>query len=278
VDYAEKYYPDLIENLSSTKSPMQIQGPITKTYFAKQKGIDPAKIYTVAIMPCTAKKFEAVRDDHMYSSGYQDTDLVLTTRELARMIKAAGIDFNNLPETEADDPLGEYSGGGTIFGATGGVMEAAIRTAYYAVTGENLKDVNVTSVRGIKEVKKGEVDIKGRKVRVAVVHGMVNAQEILEEVRECKKAGKPAPYDFVEFMACRGGCVAGGGQPYGADDEVRKERAAGLYQDDTDDPVRCCHDNPSIKKLYKEFLGAPLSELSEKYLHTAYKQVPVYKA
>ncbi|MFA6775567.1 MAG: NADH-dependent [FeFe] hydrogenase, group A6 [Sphaerochaetaceae bacterium] len=278
VDYAEKYYPDLIENLSSAKSPMQMQGPITKTYFAQKKGIDPSKIYTVAIMPCTAKKFEAVRDEHMSSSGYQDTDLVLTTRECARMIKAAGIDFNNLPETEADDPLGEYSGGGTIFGATGGVMEAAIRTAYFAITGENLKNVEVNAVRGIQEVKKGEIDIKGKNVRVAVIHGMANAKDVLDEVRACKKAGKPAPYDFIEIMACRGGCIAGGGQPYGADDEIRKERAAGLYQDDKDDPVRCSHENPSIQKLYKEFLGAPLSEKSEKYLHTSYKKVPIYKA
>lgn len=157
-------------------------------------------------------------------------------------------------------------------------MEAAIRTAYFAITGKNLKDVEVKAVRGIKEVKKGEVDINGKKVRVAVIHGMVNAHEILEEVRACKKAGKPAPYDFIEIMACRGGCIAGGGQPYGADDEIRDERMEGLYTDDEKCKIRCSHDNPSIQKLYKDFLGAPLSEKSEKYLHTAYKEVPVYKA
>ena len=278
VNYAEEYYPDLLDNLSSAKSPMQMQGPMTKTYFAKNQKLDPSKIFLVAIMPCTAKKYEIIKDDTMKSSGFQDTDLVLTTRELARLIRQAGIDFANLPESEADDPLGEYSGAGTIFGATGGVMEAAIRTAYHAVTGKELEDVEVKAVRGLKEVKVGEVDMDGRKVRVAVVHGMANAKELLDEVRECKKAGKPAPYDFVEIMACRGGCVAGGGQPYGADDEIRAERAAGLYSDDEHCKIRRSHENPSIKKIYKEFLGEPLSEVSEKYLHTSYRQIPLYKA
>lgn len=157
-------------------------------------------------------------------------------------------------------------------------MEAAIRTAYFAITGKNLKDVEVTAVRGINEVKKGEVDIDGTKVRVAVVHGMANAHDILEEVRACKKAGKRAPYEFIEIMACRGGCVAGGGQPYGTTDVLRDERMKGLYGDDEHCVVRCSHDNPSIKKLYKDYLGAPLSEKSEKLLHTNYKEVPVYKA
>lgn len=278
VNYAEEYYPDLLDNLSSAKSPMQMQGPMTKTYFAKNQKLDPSKIFLVAIMPCTAKKYEIIKDDTMKSSGFQDTDLVLTTRELARLIRQAGIDFANLPESEADDPLGEYSGAGTIFGATGGVMEAAIRTAYHAVTGKELEDVEVKAVRGLKEVKVGEVDMDGRKVRVAVVHGMANAKELLDEVRECKKARKPAPYDFVEIMACRGGCVAGGGQPYGADDEIRAERAAGLYSDDEHCKIRRSHENPSIKKIYKEFLGEPLSEVSEKYLHTSYRQIPLYKA
>ncbi|MFA6844268.1 MAG: NADH-dependent [FeFe] hydrogenase, group A6 [Sphaerochaetaceae bacterium] len=277
IDYAEKYYPDLLDNLSSAKSPMQMQAAITKTYFAQKKGIDPKKIYHVAIMPCTAKKFEIVRDEHMSSSGQQDTDLVLTTRELARLIKSAGIDFVSLPESDADDPLGEYTGAATIFGATGGVMEAAIRTAYNAVTGKELENVEVTSVRGIEEVKKGVVDIDGTKVRIAVVHGMANAKEILEEVRAYKKAGKQAPYEFIEIMACRGGCIAGGGQPYGATDEIREERSAGLYKDDENCKIRCSHQNPSIKRLYKDFLGAPLSEKSEEYLHTAYVEVPVYK-
>ena len=278
VNYAEEYYPDLLDNLSSAKSPMQMQGPMTKTYFAKNQNLDPSKIFLVAIMPCTAKKAEIIKDETMKSSGYQDTDLVLTTRELARLLKRNGIDFANLPESEADDPLGEYSGAGTIFGATGGVMEAAIRTAYHAVTGNELGDVEVKAVRGLDAVKVGEVDMNGRKVRVAVVHGMANAKGLLDEVRECKKAGKPAPYDFVEVMACRGGCVAGGGQPYGADDEVRAQRAAGLYQDDEHSKVRCSHQNPSIQKLYKTFLGEPLSETSEKYLHTHYTARPLYKA
>lgn len=278
VNYCEEYYPDLLDNLSTAKSPMQMQGPMTKTYFAKNRKLDPSKIYLVAIMPCTAKKYEIVKDDSMRSSGYQDTDLVLTTRELARLIRRAGIDFVNLPESEADDPLGEYSGAGTIFGATGGVMEAAIRTAYHVVTGSELDRIEVTAVRGLENVKRGEIDMGGRKVRVAVVHGMANAKPVLDEIRACKQAGKPAPYDFVEVMACRGGCVGGGGQPYGTNDEVRAERAAGLYADDERCTVRRSHENPSIQRIYREFLGKPLSEVSEKYLHTSYRQMPLYKA
>ncbi len=278
INYAQEYYPDLLENLSSAKSPMQMQGAMTKSYFAKNQQLDPSKIFMVAIMPCTAKKGEIIKDETMKSSGYQDTDLVITTRELARMIRQAGIDFANLPESEADDPLGQYSGAGTIFGATGGVMEAAIRTAYHLVTGGELGEVDVKAVRGIDDVKVGEVDMAGRKVRVAVVHGMGSAKGLLDEVRQCKKEGKPAPYDFIEIMACRGGCIAGGGQPYGADDEIRLSRAEGLYSDDAHCAIRRSHENPSIKKIYADFLEKPLSEKSEKYLHTTYQKVPLYKA
>ncbi|NCD04905.1 MAG: ferredoxin [Spirochaetia bacterium] len=270
VDYCEKFYPELIDNLSSAKSPMMMQGAITKTYYAEVSKTDPATIYSVALMPCTAKKYEIKRDDSMKSSGYDDVDLVLTTREIARLFRANGIDFAALPDEECDCPIGEYTGAGTIFGNTGGVMEAAVRTAYKLVTGDELEDVNVNAVRGLENVRKGEVDMNGTKVRVAVVHGLANAKEICDEVLAAKKAGDPAPYDFIEFMACRGGCIAGGGQPYGTDDQIRKERIAGLYNDDENSTFRKSHDNPSIKKIYSDYLDAPLSHKAHSLLHTSY--------
>lgn len=270
VDYCEKFYPELIDNLSSAKSPMMMQGAITKTYYAEVSKTDPATIYSVALMPCTAKKYEIKRDDSMKSSGYDDVDLVLTTREIARLFRANGIDFAALPDEECDCPIGEYTGAGTIFGNTGGVMEAAVRTAYKLVTGDEIEDVNVNAVRGLENVRKGEVDMNGTKVRVAVVHGLANAKEICDEVLAAKKAGAPAPYDFIEFMACRGGCIAGGGQPYGTDDQIRKERIAGLYNDDENSTFRKSHDNPSIKKIYSDYLDAPLSHKAHSLLHTSY--------
>ncbi len=229
-------------------------------------------------MPCTAKKHEIRRDgEHASSSGVYDVDLVLTTRELARLILSRGLDFASLPESEADSPIGEYTGAGTIFGVTGGVMEAAIRTAYYGLTGTELADPEIKLVRGMDEVKLGEVDVNGRKVRVAVVHGMSNAKALLEKIKSDKAAGKESNLDFIEIMACRGGCIAGGGQPYGTDDRVREERIAGLYTDDEKSAKRCSHQNPSIQKLYKEFLGEPLSEKAHHLLHTEYHQIPLYK-
>ena len=279
VDYCEKYYPDLLDNLSSAKSPMMMQGAVTKTYWAEKLGIDKDRIYSVAIMPCTAKKTEITRDgEHASSSGARDVDLVLTTREIARLIASRGLDFDNLPESDVDDPIGEYTGAGTIFGVTGGVMEAAVRTAYYGITGKEAENVEVKLVRGLDEVKRGEVDMGGKKVRVAVVHGMANARPLLDKIRADKAAGKAPDLDFIEIMACRGGCIAGGGQPYGTDDEVREERIAGLYEDDEKSVQRCSHNNPSIKKLYSEYLGKPLSEKSHHLLHTEYKEVPIYKA
>ena len=278
IDYVQKYYPDLLDHVSSAKSPMQMVGAIEKTFFAKKMGIDPAKLYTVAIMPCTAKKYEAYRDETMRSSGFQDIDLVLTTREFARLIKSSGIDFLHLEEEEADSPIGDYSGAGTIFGATGGVMEAAVRTAYHVVTGKEMDRVEVESVRGLAEIKKGSVDFDGTPVRVAVVHGLSHVDELLDEIRAAKAEGKQAPYEFIEVMACRGGCIAGGGQPYGANDILRKERSAGLYADDKNSAVRCSHQNPSIMKLYEEFLDKPLSETAHHLLHTTYQELPVYKA
>lgn len=279
VDYVEKYYPELLENLSSAKSPMMMQGAVTKTYWAEKCNIDKEKIFSVAIMPCTAKKFERTRDgEHAKSSGYYDIDLVLTTRELARLINSRGLDFKGLPESEADSPIGEYSGAGTIFGVTGGVMEAAIRTAYFGLTGSELPDPNINLVRGMDEVKRGEVDVNGKKVRVAVVHGMANAKGLLDKIKEDKLAGREPDLEFIEIMACRGGCIAGGGQPYGTDDDVREQRIAGLYEDDEKCVKRCSHQNPSIQKLYKDYLGEPLSEKAHHLLHTEYQEVPVYKS
>ncbi|NLZ77567.1 MAG: 4Fe-4S binding protein [Spirochaetales bacterium] len=278
IDYVQKYYPDLLEHVSSAKSPMQMVGAVQKTYWAEKMGIDPAKLFTVAIMPCTAKKHEAVRDEAMYSSGHQDVDLVLTTREFARLIKRVGIDFLSLEEEEADNPIAEYSGAGTIFGATGGVMEAAIRTAYNVVTGKELENIDVEVVRGLEEIKKGTVDFDGTPVRVAVIHGLSHVKEVMDEIREAKAKGERAPYEFIEVMACRGGCIAGGGQPYGATDILRKERAEGLYEDDRRSAIRCSHQNEAIQKLYEEYFEKPLSEKAHHLLHTTYQEIPVYKA
>lgn len=275
INYIEEYYPDLLDNLSSAKSPMMMQGAITKTFWADKMGIDRKKVFSVAIMPCTAKKDEIRRP--ISASGESDVDVVLTTRELARIIHQYGIDFKNLEESEADSPIGEYTGAATIFGVTGGVMEAAVRTAHKLVTGKELEKVEVESVRGLDNVKKGVVDLGGTPVRVAVIHGMANAKEILDEVREAKLKGERAPYEFIEIMACRGGCIAGGGQPIGTDDEVRKERAAGLYTDDEKCTLRKSHENPSIQTLYKEYLGTPLSHKAHELLHTVYSEKKIYK-
>jgi len=278
IDYVQKYYPDLLDNVSSCKSPMQMHGAITKTFYAEKADLDPSEIFAVAIMPCTAKKFESKRDDNMSASGFQDVDLVLTTRELGRLIKNSAVDFLKLEEEEADSPIGEYSGAGTIFGATGGVMEAAVRTAYHVVTGKEMERVEVQAVRGLDEIKKGTVDFDGTPIRVAVVHGLSHAKEVLDEIREAKANGTKAPYEFIEIMACRGGCIAGGGQPYGANDILRKERSEGLYADDKKSTYRCSHQNPSILKLYEDFLGDPNSEKAHHLLHTTYQELPLYKA
>ncbi len=275
INYIEEYYPDLLDNLSSAKSPMMMQGAVTKSYFAEKAKIAPENIYSVAIMPCTAKKDEIKRPISAYKDG--DVDVVLTTRELARIISQYGIDFANLEEGEVDSPIGEYTGAATIFGVTGGVMEAAVRTAYNLVTGKELEKVEVNAVRGLEEVKKGVVDFAGTPVNVAVVHGMANAKDILDEIREAKKKGEKVPYDFVEFMACRGGCIAGGGQPIGTDDDVRKKRTDGLYADDEKCTLRRSHENPSIKKIYSEYLGAPLSHKAHELLHATFSAKPLYK-
>lgn len=276
-DYMEKYATDFIPNFSSAKSPQQMLGAVAKTYYADQAEIKAENMYVVSIMPCTAKKFEISRDETMDSSGHQDVDVVITTRELARMIKQAGINFKGLPEEGVDSLLGEYSGAGTIFGVTGGVMEAALRSAYYLITKEDLEDVNFMDVRGLEGVKAAEIDIKGTKVRVAVAHQLGNVEALLNQIREAKNNGEEAPFHFIEVMACRGGCIGGGGQPYGATDETRRQRSAGIYSDDEKSVQRCSHHNPMITKIYEDFLGEPLSHKAHELLHTDYKERKVYK-
>ena len=275
VDFMEKFHTDMIEHFSSAKSPHEMLGALSKTYYAQKMGLDPSKIFMVSIMPCTSKKYEITRTEEMFASGYQDIDVVLTTRELSRMIKQAGIDFNNLPDEEPDHILGDYTGAGVIFGATGGVMEAALRTAYYLITGKNLKKVEFKEVRGLDGVKECTVKINGTEVRIAVAHGLSNVETVLNKVREAKLKGEDLPYHFIEVMACPGGCVGGGGQPYGVTDELRIARAKGLYQDD-EHRIRYSHENPYVKQLYEEFLGHPLSEKSHKLLHTHYEARPIY--
>ncbi|MDR1398466.1 MAG: [FeFe] hydrogenase, group A [Treponema sp.] len=277
VDYMEKYYTDMIPNFSTAKSPQQMMGAMIKAYWAQNAGIDPATVYSVSVMPCTAKKWETHRNDDMKSAGFgYDVDISITTRELARMIKQAGIQILELPDEEADNPLGPYTGAGTIFGTTGGVMEAAVRSAYYLITKQELGDVNLKPVRGLEGVKSAEIDINGKKLRIAVAHQMGNIAAVLDEIRDARTAGKEPPYHFVEVMACRGGCVAGGGQPYGCVDEIRAKRAAGLYTDDTQAPYRCSHQNPFIQQVYKDFLGEPNGHKAHELLHTKYVERPLY--
>ena len=272
INYLEYFYPELIPNLSTCKSPHMMMGRIIKTYFAKKHEINPDEIFNVSIMPCTAKKYERARE---VMDG--DVDAVLTTRELARMIKRAGINWDRLPEEEFDqDLLGQYTGAGVIFGVTGGVMEAALRTAYYWMTGKEYDKIDFHACRGLEGVKEAELDIEGTKVRIAVTSGMRNAKPLLDQV----KAGT-SPYAFIEVMCCPGGCINGGGQPYvkemflpKEDDDIldtyRQKRASVLYGEDERQVLRQSHNNPDIKRLYDEFLGKPGSELAEELLHTSY--------
>lgn len=277
-DWMEKYAPDFTENFSTAKSPQQILSALAKSYWAEKNKVDHTKIHMTSVMPCTAKKFEISRDEHMSASGAQDTDVVLTTRELARMIKAAGIDFDALPEEKADDLLGAYTGAGTIFGVTGGVMEAALRTAYCLITGDKQPpSIDFKEVRGMEGVKTATIDIKGTKVNIAVAHQMGNVEKVLDQVREDRKAGKKPRYDFIEVMACRGGCIGGGGQPCLATDEIRAKRTAGIYTDDEKSTLRMSHLNPEVQALYKDYLKEPGSEKAEKLLHTHYVQRDLYK-
>ncbi|MGQ9754869.1 MAG: NADH-dependent [FeFe] hydrogenase, group A6 [Desulfotomaculales bacterium] len=267
VKFCEHFYPEFLDNLSTCKSPQEMMGALTKTYFAQKEGLDPDKLVVVAIMPCTAKKFEAARPE-MVTEGRRDMDYVLTTRELARMIRQAGIRFKELPNEEYDAPLGMATGAGVIFGTTGGVMEAAIRTAIAITEGDVRAEVEFRAIRGLRGVKEAEVTVKGRPVRIAVAHGTRNARRVLERLR----AG--ATYHFIEIMACPGGCIGGGGQPIYPHKDVafdyRRKRAEALYRLDLSKEVRRAHENPAVKKIYEEFLGHPLSEKAKKLLHTTY--------
>ncbi len=269
IKYCEHNYPEFIDNLSTCKSPHEMMGAVIKSYYAEKNNIDPASIYVVSIMPCTSKKFEAKRPE-LAAAGRPDVDAVLTTRELAGMIKAAGIDFNKLPDEAFDPVFGDSTGAGVIFGATGGVMEAALRTVYEIVTGKALEAVDIKAVRGIEGIKEFEVDLGSITIRTAVAHGTGNAKKLLELVKRGVKE-----YHFIEIMGCPGGCVTGGGQPIvpakeRMDKDIKSLRAAAIYDEDKNMPVRKSHENPSVKRLYEEFLGSPNSHLAHKLLHTHY--------
>jgi len=269
VKYCETYNSDFIPNLSSCKSPHEMLGAIIKTYYAEKAGLDPRDIAVVSVMPCTAKKFEARREE-LSNMGLQDVDEVITTRELAKMIRQAGIDFNRLPEEDFDSVLGESTGAGVIFGATGGVMEAALRFAYEAVTGKELKDVEFHAVRGLQGVKEAEIDLDGKKLNVAVAHGTANAQRMLDGIRSGEKH-----YDFIEVMCCPGGCVTGGGQPIvksavRSEINVSAQRAKALYGEDQGKARRKSQDNEELKVLYKEYLGEAGGHKAHHLLHTSY--------
>jgi len=264
IKFMEHFYPDLMENVSTCKSPQQMFGAVAKTYYAQKLGIDPNNMVVVSIMPCTAKKFECQRDE-MRSSGCQDVDYSLTTREAARMLKEKGIDLKEMPEEDFDDPLGISTGAAAVFGATGGVMEAALRSVYEILTGKTLGKIDFYDVRGIEGVKEATVNIDGTAVNVAVAHGLGNARKLLDRVRSGE-----ANYHFIEIMACPGGCIGGGGQPIPTNLEIRMRRIEAIYEVDRKLPLRKSHENPAVKKLYEEFLGEPNGEKAHHLLHTHY--------
>ena len=276
IKYCEHYYPDMLDHLSTCKSPQQMSGAIIKTWYAEKMGIDPKDIVVVGIMPCTAKKFETKRDDQA-ASGYPDVDYSLTTRELGRMIESAGIYFKHLPDEEFDNPLGDSTGAAVIFGATGGVMEAALRTAVEKLSGEELKNLDFTEVRGTDGIKEASYTVNGMEVKVCVVSGLANANTIMEKVKN-----GTADYHFIEIMGCPGGCVNGGGQPIQHAVvrnfvDLRARRAAALYEADKDMPLRKSHESEAVKRLYDEFLGEPGSHKAHEVLHTSYVARPKYK-
>ncbi|MFH1307204.1 MAG: [FeFe] hydrogenase, group A [Candidatus Micrarchaeota archaeon] len=266
IRYVERFFPNLLSNVSSCKSPHQMFGTIAKTYYAKKHSLNPANIVVVSIMPCVAKKFECLRPE-MNSSGYKDVDYVLTTRELGKMLNNANIKLHTLPDEFYDPVMGSASGGGTIFGATGGVMEAVLRTAADRLEGKELKKIEYSEVRGLEGVRKASVQLGGKKINIAIVHGLVNAKKLLEEVQK-----KKTNLHFIEIMACPGGCVGGGGQPIPTNPEIVKKRALAIYHQDAILPLRKSHKNPEIISLYKEFLSHPGSEKSHKLLHTKYRE------
>jgi iron-only hydrogenase group A len=260
INFIEEYYPEYLDNLSSCKSPQQMFGALAHSYYLDNTEVEEKDLIVVSIMPCTAKKFEAQREE---MAG--DVDYVLTTRELAQMIKEAGFKFENLEDSNFDQLMGESTGAGAIFGTTGGVMEAALRTAYEKITGKELEEIDINGVRGFDEIKKITVNIDGLEVKAAVAHGLSNARKVFEMIK------KGEEFHFIEFMACPGGCLGGGGQPLAADKEVLKNRMEAIYEIDTNKKLRKSHENPYIKKLYKEYLENPGSEIAHKLLHTKYK-------
>ena len=263
VKYCETYGHEQLEHLSTAKSPQQMFGAVIKTYFAQKEQIDPANICSVSVMPCTAKKFECKRSE-FHDSGYQDVDISITVEELAKMIRTAGIDFDDLEDQEFDAPFGLGSGAGQIFGSTGGVMEAALRTVYEVLTGETLPCLEFDAVRGLEGIREASLTIKGQEIRVAIVHGLKNVEEILAQIKE-----GTSPYHFIEVMACEGGCIGGGGNAPKTMKKVR-ERQRAIYEEDKKLPLRKSHENPYVQLLYQEYLGEPLSEKSHKLLHTHY--------
>ena len=276
IKYCEHYYPDMLDHLSSCKSPQQMSGAVIKTWYAEKIGIDPKDIVVVGIMPCTAKKFETKRENQS-ASGYPDVDYSLTTRELGRMIESAGIFFKHLPDDEFDNPLGDSTGAAVIFGATGGVMEAALRTAVEKLSGEELKSLDFTEVRGTEGIKEASYTVNGMEIKVCVVSGLANANTIMEKVKN-----GTADYHFIEIMGCPGGCVNGGGQPIQHAVvrnfvDLRARRAAALYEADKDMPLRKSHESEAVKRLYAEFLGEPGSHKAHEVLHTSYVARPKYK-
>lgn len=276
VKYSKYYHPDMLPNLSTCKSPQQMMGAVVKTYYAHKLNLRPEQIFVASVMPCTAKKYECQRPE-MNSSGARDVDVALTTRELGRMIRAAGIDFQSLPDSEMDAPLGLSTGAADIFANTGGVMEAALRTAYEIITGRELpmEQLHVAPVAGLQGVKEASLEITqptpewsffdGVTVNVAVAHGLDNAEQVIRAIKSGERQ-----YHFVEVMTCPGGCIGGGGQPRFTTNEIREARIAAIYREDEGKSLRKSHENPELAKLYEEFLGKPLGELSQRLLHTHY--------
>ncbi|MEF8809931.1 MAG: NADH-dependent [FeFe] hydrogenase, group A6 [Bacteroidales bacterium] len=278
IKFIEHTYPEYLENVSTCKSPQQMFGALAKTYYAQKKNLDPDDVVSVSVMPCTAKKYEADRPE-MRDSGHKDVDYVLTTREIAMMIRQAGVNFLNLPDSRYDSIMGESSGAGVIFGATGGVMEAALRTAYEIVTGKEVpfNNLNINPVRGMEGVREASIVIEGAKdewkflegaeLKTVVAHGLTNAEQVMQKIQEGK-----ADWHFIEIMACPGGCLGGGGQPIPTTPEIRQKRADAIYEEDANMTIRKSHENPEIQSIYKEFLGEPLGEKSHHLLHTHYKE------
>jgi hydrogenase, Fe-only len=276
VTYCEKFFPEFIPNLSSCKSPHEMTGAIIKSYYAEKMDIDPANLYVVSVMPCTAKKYEAAREE-LSHNGLPDVDAVLTVREFAKMVKTAGIDFAELEDEDFDRLLGESTGAGVIFGATGGVMEAALRTVYEKVTGQELKNVDFTAVRGFEGIKEAEIDLNGTKIKVAIAHGTGNAEKLLTAIKNGEKE-----YTFIEIMCCPGGCITGGGQPIVSAKKqmsvnVKELRAKVLYAEDAGKANRKSHENEEIATLYREYLGEPNSHLAHELLHTSYAAKEKFK-